>query len=179
MLQNIYTNGSALPLRYIPLGSLVSSVELYPGSGSKLARAAGMYVVILHRRWGKVLLKLRSGLRISVSEQCFAVLGRVSNTNHKYVKLFKAGTSRHLGRRPTVRGVSMNPVDHPHGGGDGKTSGAAAAKTPWGKLTKSSPTVNRTKVVMFQTPWGNFKRGRPKVSFSSAKTKKRKFKNIR
>ena len=128
--------GNALPLRRIPPGTLVHNVELRPGKGGQMARAAGAGVRLISREGGYALLRLPSGEVRRVLEDCMATVGRVGNVDHGNVDLGKAGRKRWLGRRPHNRGVSMNPVDHPHGGGEGRTSGGRHPVTPWGKPTR-------------------------------------------
>jgi large subunit ribosomal protein L2 len=133
--------GNAMPLLNIPLGSTIHNVELKPGAGGQLARSAGAEVQLLGRgENGHAQLRLPSGEIREVAVECMATLGQVGNTEHGNVVLGKAGRSRWLGRRPKVRGVVMNPVDHPHGGGEGKTSGGRHPVTPWGKPTKGYKT---------------------------------------
>ncbi len=135
--------GNALPLANIPLGSTLHNVELNPGRGGQLARSAGAEVQLLGRDGGRAQLRLPSGETREVLEQCMATLGQVGNIEHANVVIGKAGRSRWLGRRPKVRGVVMNPVDHPHGGGEGKSSGGRHPVTPWGKPTKGYKTRKR------------------------------------
>jgi len=132
--------GNAMPLKNIPVGTIVHNVEMKPGKGGQLARAAGSYVQIVGRDAGYAQIKLSSGELRLVLGDCMATVGAVSNTDHGNIKLGKAGRNRWLGKRPTVRGVVMNPVDHPHGGGEGKTSGGRHPVTPWGKPTKGART---------------------------------------
>ncbi len=133
--------GNAMPLLNVPLGSTVHNVELQPGAGGQLARSAGAEVQLLGRgENGRAQLRLPSGEIREVAVQCMATLGQVGNVEHGNVVLGKAGRARWLGRRPKVRGVVMNPVDHPHGGGEGKTSGGRHPVTPWGKPTKGYKT---------------------------------------
>jgi large subunit ribosomal protein L2 len=132
--------GNALPLRNIPLGSTVHNVELKPGKGGQLARSAGTSVQLLAKDAGFVTLRLRSGEMRKVHAECRATLGEVSNSEHNLRSLGKAGATRWRGVRPTVRGVVMNPVDHPHGGGEGRTSGGRHPVTPWGVPTKGYKT---------------------------------------
>jgi len=139
--EDYYFNGSALPFNRINLFSLVSSIELRPYKGVKLCRAAGTFAEVIGYNNNKVSLKLNSGWNLFVNKNCLASLGRMSNPLHyKVDKILKAGKSRALNMRPTVRGVAKNPCDHPHGGGEGKKSPPAAQKSPWGKLTKGTPT---------------------------------------
>ena len=128
--------GNALPLRNIPLGSLVHAVEIKPGRGAQLVRSAGTTAQLVARENNYASLRLRSGEVRLVLADCQAVLGEVSNPEHSLRSLGKAGASRWRGRRPHVRGVAMNPVDHPHGGGEGRTSGGRHPVTPWGMPTK-------------------------------------------
>ena len=132
--------GNALPLRNIPLGSTVHNVEMRPGKGGQLARSAGAAVQVLAKDGGYVTLRLRSGEMRKVSAECKATIGEVSNSEHSLRSLGKAGAKRWRGVRPTVRGVAMNPVDHPHGGGEGRTSGGRHPVTPWGVPTKGHKT---------------------------------------
>jgi large subunit ribosomal protein L2 len=128
--------GNCLPLRNIPIGSTISCVELAPGKGAQLARSAGTSVQLVARESGYVTLKLRSGEMRKVLEMCRACIGEISNSEHNLRSLGKAGASRWRGVRPTVRGVAMNPIDHPHGGGEGKTSGGRHPVSPTGVPTK-------------------------------------------
>ncbi len=132
--------GNTLPLRNVPLGSVVHCVELKPGKGAQLARSAGTSVQLVAREGRHATLRLRSGEMRKVSVECKATLGEVSNSEHNLRSLGKAGASRWRGVRPTVRGVAMNPVDHPHGGGEGRTSGGRHPVTPWGVPTKGYKT---------------------------------------
>ncbi len=132
--------GNAMPLRSIPIGTIVHNVEMKPGKGGQLARAAGTYAQIVGRDRGYALLKLASGEVRMVSSAGMATVGAVSNADKSNIKLGKAGRKRWLGKRPAVRGVAMNPIDHPHGGGEGRTSGGRHPVTPWGKPTKGART---------------------------------------
>ncbi|HYC25879.1 MAG TPA: 50S ribosomal protein L2 [Roseiarcus sp.] len=132
--------GNAMPLANIPVGAVVHNVELKIGKGGALARSAGTYAQIVGRDQGYVILRLKSGERRLVHGQCFASIGAVSNPDHMNISIGKAGRSRWLGQRPHNRGVSMNPVDHPHGGGEGRTSGGRHPVSPWGKPTKGKKT---------------------------------------
>ncbi len=132
--------GNCLPLRNIPLGSTVHCVELKAGKGAQLARSAGASTQLVAREGEYATLRLRSGEMRKVRSECRAVIGEVSNQEHSLRKLGKAGASRWRGVRPTVRGVAMNPVDHPHGGGEGRTSGGRHPCTPWGIPTKGHKT---------------------------------------
>lgn len=132
--------GNTLPLRNIPLGSNIHCVELKPGKGAQIARSAGTSVQLVAREGLYATLRLRSGEVRKVLAECRATLGEVSNGEHSLRSLGKAGASRWLGVRPTVRGVAMNPVDHPHGGGEGRTSGGRHPVSPWGTPTKGYKT---------------------------------------
>ncbi|MDN3521570.1 50S ribosomal protein L2 [Halomonas ramblicola] len=132
--------GNALPLRNIPLGSTVHCIELKPGKGAQLARSAGTSAQLVAREGNYATLRLRSGEMRKVLAECRATLGEVSNSEHSLRQLGKAGAKRWRGVRPTVRGVAMNPVDHPHGGGEGRTSGGRHPVTPWGIPTKGHKT---------------------------------------
>ena len=134
------TPGNAMPLRSIPIGTIVHNVELKAGKGGQMARSAGTYVQIVGRDAGYALLRLASGEVRMVRSECMATIGAVSNPDQQNINLGKAGRSRWLGKRPSVRGVAMNPVDHPHGGGEGRTSGGRHPVTPWGKPTKGKKT---------------------------------------
>ena len=132
--------GNCLPLRNIPVGSVIHAIELKPGKGAQLARSAGASVQLVAREGQYATLRLRSGEMRKVPSDCRATLGEVSNSEHSLRKLGKAGASRWRGVRPTVRGVAMNPVDHPHGGGEGRTSGGRHPVSPWGTPTKGYKT---------------------------------------
>jgi large subunit ribosomal protein L2 len=132
--------GNAMPLRNVPLGSTVHCVELKPGKGAQLARSAGSSAQLVAREGAYATLRLRSGEMRKVLAECRATLGEVSNSEHSLRQLGKAGAKRWKGVRPTVRGVAMNPVDHPHGGGEGRTSGGRHPVTPWGVPTKGYKT---------------------------------------
>jgi large subunit ribosomal protein L2 len=134
------TVGNCLPLKNIPIGTLVHNIEMKPGKGGQLARSAGCYASLVGKDNGYAQLKLTSGEVRLVLLACRATVGVVSNIDQKNITIGKAGRSRWLGRRPVVRGVAMNPVDHPHGGGEGKTSGGRHPVTPWGKPTKGKKT---------------------------------------
>jgi large subunit ribosomal protein L2 len=128
--------GNCLPLRNVPVGSMVHCVELRPGKGAQIGRAAGAALQLVAREGAFATLRLRSGEVRKIHSECRAVIGEVSNSEHNLRKLGKAGASRWRGVRPTVRGVAMNPVDHPHGGGEGRTSGGRHPVSPWGTPTK-------------------------------------------
>ncbi|MDQ7729356.1 50S ribosomal protein L2 [Halomonas sp. SpR8] len=132
--------GNALPLRNVPLGSTVHCIELKPGKGAQIARSAGTSAQLVAREGNYATLRLRSGEMRKVLAECRATLGEVSNSEHSLRQLGKAGAKRWRGVRPTVRGVAMNPVDHPHGGGEGRTSGGRNPVTPWGVPTKGYKT---------------------------------------
>jgi large subunit ribosomal protein L2 len=136
--------GNALPLRNIPVGTIIHNVEMKPLKGAQMARSAGAYAQLVGRADGYAQIKMGSGEVRLVPEQCMATIGAVSNPDNANVILGKAGRKRHLGKRPSVRGVAMNPVDHPHGGGEGKTSGGRHPVTPWGKKTRG-PKTRRNK----------------------------------
>jgi large subunit ribosomal protein L2 len=132
--------GNAMPLRSMPIGTIIHNVELKPLKGGQMARSAGGYAQLVGRDTGYAQIRLGSGELRMVMDSCMATVGAVSNPDHMNENLGKAGRSRHMGRRPHVRGVAMNPVDHPHGGGEGKTSGGRHPVTPWGVPTKGRKT---------------------------------------
>lgn len=132
--------GNCLPLRNIPIGTMVHCIELKPAKGAQLARSAGAGVQLVAREGAHATLRMRSGEMRKILTDCRATVGEVSNTEHSLQKLGKAGAKRWRGIRPTVRGVAMNPVDHPHGGGEGRTSGGRHPVTPWGVSTKGYKT---------------------------------------
>jgi len=132
--------GNAMPLSSIPVGTIVHNVELKPGKGGQIARSAGAYAQLVGRDGGMAILRLNSGEQRLVPGACLATVGAVSNPDHANVKLGKAGRKRWLGKRPHNRGVTMNPVDHPHGGGEGRAAGGRHRVTPWGKPTKGRKT---------------------------------------
>jgi large subunit ribosomal protein L2 len=132
--------GNAMPLRAMPIGTIVHNVELKVGRGGQMARAAGAYAQLVGRDQGYAILRLNSGEQRLVHAACMATIGAVSNADHSNVSIGKAGRNRWLGWRPSVRGVAMNPIDHPHGGGEGRTSGGRHPVTPWGKPTKGKKT---------------------------------------
>ena len=134
--------GNAMPLKNIPAGTIVHNVELKPGKGGQMARSAGSQAQLVSKETGYALLKLPSGETRKVRIECMATIGQVGNLDHENVSLGKAGRTRHLGRKPHNRGVSMNPVDHPHGGGEGRTGEGRHAVDPWGNLTKGYRTRN-------------------------------------
>ena len=138
--------GNALPLKNIPVGTFIHNIELYPGKGAQLARSAGIMAQLMAKENGMALLRLPSGELRNVSERCMASIGQVSNIDHENVKIGKAGRKRHMGIRPTVRGSVMNPCDHPHGGGEGKSPiGRSGPVTPWGKPALGYKTRNKHK----------------------------------
>ena len=141
--------GNCLPLKKIPVGTNVHNIELKPGAGGQMARSAGTSVQIISKEDLYVQLKLVSGEIRLVNKNCLATIGIVSNADNKNTKLGKAGRKRYLGFRPKVRGVVMNPVDHPHGGGEGRTSGGRHPVTPWGKPTKGKKTRHNKKTNVF------------------------------
>jgi len=132
--------GNAMPLRSIPIGTIVHNVEMKAGKGGQIARSAGTYVQLVGRDAGYALLRLSSGEVRMVRAECRATIGAVSNPDHQNINYGKAGRMRWLGHRPAVRGVAMNPIDHPHGGGEGRTSGGRHPVSPWGKPTKGART---------------------------------------
>jgi large subunit ribosomal protein L2 len=134
--------GNALPLKYVPAGTVVHNIELKPGKGGQMARSAGTQAQLVSKEGGYALLKLPSGEVRRVPVECMATIGQVGNLDHENVSLGKAGRTRWLGKRPHNRGVTMNPVDHPHGGGEGKTSGGRHPVTPWGQPTRGYKTRN-------------------------------------
>ena len=137
--------GNASPLRSLPIGSIIHNIELKPEKGGQIARSAGAYAQLVGRDAGYAQIRLGSGELRMVMDSCMATVGAVSNPDHMNENLGKAGRVRHMGRRPHVRGVAMNPVDHPHGGGEGRTSGGRHPVTPWGKPTKGRKTrINKT-----------------------------------
>ena len=141
--------GNCLPIKNVPMGTNIHNIELKPGAGGQLARSAGASAQIVSKEDVFVQIKLNSGEIRLINKNCLATIGVVSNSDNKNVKLGKAGRKRHLGCRPKVRGVVMNPVDHPHGGGEGRTSGGRHPVTPWGKSTKGKKTRNNKKTNAF------------------------------
>jgi large subunit ribosomal protein L2 len=137
--------GNAMPLKNIQVGTIIHNVELKPGKGGQLGRSAGSYIQLVGKDQGYAQVKLRSGELRQIHEECMATIGAVSNPDHQNTNDGKAGRTRWKGVRPTVRGVAMNPVDHPHGGGEGRTSGGRHPVTPWGKCTKGAKTRSRKK----------------------------------
>jgi large subunit ribosomal protein L2 len=141
--------GNALPLKNMPAGTIVHNIELKPGKGAQMARSAGAQAQLVSKEGGIALLKLPSGEVRKVQLDCYATVGQVGNLDHENVALGKAGRTRWLGKRPHNRGVTMNPVDHPHGGGEGKTSGGRHPVTPWGQPTRGFKTRNNKRTDQF------------------------------
>lgn len=137
--------GNAMPLRFVPIGAVVHAVELLPGKGAQLARSAGTSIQIQGRDGSYVTLRLPSGELRKVHGECYATLGGVGNSEHKNIVIGKAGRKRWLGRKPHQRGRSMNPVDHPHGGGEGRSTGGRPPVSPWGQQAKGLKTRNKRK----------------------------------
>ena len=132
--------GNTMPIKNMPMGTIIHNIELKIGKGGQMARSAGAYAQLVGKDSGYAIIKLQSGEQRLVRGECRATVGSVSNPDHQNINLGKAGRSRWLGRRPHVRGVVMNPVDHPHGGGEGRTSGGRHPVTPWGVSTKGKRT---------------------------------------
>jgi large subunit ribosomal protein L2 len=141
--------GNAMPLRNIPLGTHIHNIELKPLKGGQLVRSAGVAATLMAKEGHFANIKLRSGEMRLIHLDCLATIGAVGNSEHSLIKLGKAGKARQKGTRPTVRGVAMNPVDHPHGGGEGKTSGGRHPVTPWGKPTKGARTRKNKRTDRF------------------------------
>ena len=141
--------GNAMPLSAIPVGTIVHNVEMKIGKGGTIARSAGNYAQIVGRDQGYVIVRLNSGEQRLIHGQCFASIGAVSNPDHMNTSIGKAGRQRWFGRRPHNRGVVMNPIDHPHGGGEGRTSGGRHPVTPWGKPTKGKKTRSNKQTDKF------------------------------
>ncbi len=141
--------GNSLPLSNIPAGTIVHNIELKPDTGGKLVRSAGTYAQLMGRDSGYAQIKMPSGEFRVVPESCYATIGQVGNIDHENLSVGKAGRSRWMGIRPSVRGVAMNPIDHPHGGGEGKTSGGRHPVTPWGKPTKGYKTRKNRKTAKY------------------------------
>jgi large subunit ribosomal protein L2 len=137
--------GNCIPLINMPLGTWVYNVEMMPEKGGQIARAAGTYAQVMAKEGKYVLLRLPSGELRQFINRCSATVGQVGNEQHNHISIGKAGRNRWLGKRPKVRGVAMNPVDHPHGGGEGRTSGGRHPVTPWGKPTKGHRTRDKKK----------------------------------
>jgi large subunit ribosomal protein L2 len=141
--------GNALPLRNIPPGTSIHNLELKPGKGAQMVRSAGGAAQLVAKESDYALVKLPSGETRKISQDCMATIGQVGNLDHENITIGKAGRSRWLGKRPHNRGVSMNPVDHPHGGGEGKTSGGRHPVTPWGQPTRGYKTRNNKRTDKF------------------------------
>jgi large subunit ribosomal protein L2 len=150
--------GNALPLKNIPAGTVVHNIELRPGKGGQMARSAGAQAQLVSREGGVALLKLPSGEIRRVAVECMATVGQVGNLDHENESHGKAGKSRWLGKKPHNRGVVMNPVDHPHGGGEGKTSGGRHPVTPWGQPTRGFKTRNNKRTDKFIVSRRNVKK---------------------
>jgi large subunit ribosomal protein L2 len=141
--------GNALPLKNIPLGTMIHNIELKKGKGAQMARSAGVAAQLLAKESGYAQIKMPSGETRMVHLDCYATIGQVGNLDHENISIGKAGRSRWKGWRPTVRGVAMNPIDHPHGGGEGKTSGGRHPVSPWGLPTKGYKTRNNKRTQRF------------------------------
>lgn len=152
--------GNTMPLERMPIGTIIHNVEMKPGKGGQMARSAGAYAQYVGRDQGWAILRLNSGEQRLVQGSCLATVGAVSNPDHSNTNLGKAGRSRWLGRRPHVRGVAMNPVDHPHGGGEGRTSGGRHPVSPWGKPTKGKKTRSNKATDKFIVRSRHVKKGR-------------------
>lgn len=137
--------GNAMPMKNMPVGTIIHNVEMKPGKGAQMSRSAGTYVQLIGKDQGYAQIRLSSGEVRMVRGECMATIGAVSNPDQQNIKLGKAGRNRWLGKRPSVRGVAMNPIDHPHGGGEGRTSGGRHPVTPWGKPTKGKRTRSNKK----------------------------------
>jgi large subunit ribosomal protein L2 len=152
--------GNAMPLERMPVGTIVHNIELKPRKGGQVARSAGAYAQYVGRDQGWAILRLNSGEQRRVHGSCLATVGAVSNQDHSNTSLGKAGRSRWLGRKPVNRGVTMNPIDHPHGGGEGRTSGGRHPVTPWGKPTKGKKTRSNKATDKFIVRSRHVKKGR-------------------
>jgi large subunit ribosomal protein L2 len=152
--------GNAMPLERMPVGTIVHNIELKPRKGGQVARSAGAYAQYVGRDQGWAILRLNSGEQRRVHGTCLATVGAVSNQDHSNTSLGKAGRSRWLGRKPVTRGVAMNPIDHPHGGGEGRTSGGRHPVTPWGKPTKGKRTRSNKATDKFIVRSRHLKKGR-------------------
>ncbi len=152
--------GNAMPLEKMPVGTIVHNIEMKPKKGGQVARSAGAYAQYVGRDHGWAILRLNSGEQRIVHGTCMATVGAVSNPDHSNTNLGKAGRSRWLGRRPSVRGVAMNPVDHPHGGGEGRTSGGRHPVTPWGVPTKGKKTRSNKSTDKFIVRSRHARKGR-------------------
>ncbi|UXN72641.1 50S ribosomal protein L2 [Devosia sp. A8/3-2] len=151
---------NAMPLERMPVGTIVHNIELKPRKGGRVARSAGAYAQYVGRDSGWAILRLNSGEQRRVHGTCLATVGAVSNRDHSNTSLGKAGRSRWLGRKPVTRGVAMNPIDHPHGGGEGRTSGGRHPVTPWGKPTKGKKTRSNKATDKFIVRSRHVKKGR-------------------
>jgi len=145
----VIKSGNALPLRNIPVGSTIHCIELQPGKGAQIARSAGASATLLAREGTYAQVRMRSGEVRKIHIECRATIGEVANEEHSLRQLGKAGVKRHMGIRPTVRGVAMNPIDHPHGGGEGRTGTGKPPVDPWGNLTKGYRTRNNKRTQTF------------------------------
>ncbi|WP_421723964.1 50S ribosomal protein L2 [Bauldia sp.] len=152
--------GNAMPLVSMPVGTIVHNVEMKIGAGGQIARSAGTYAQYVGRDQGYAILRLNSGEQRLVNQNCFATVGAVSNSDHGNINIGKAGRNRWLGRRPHVRGVAKNPIDHPHGGGEGKSSGGRHPVTPWGVPTKGKKTRNNKRTDKFIARSRHARKGR-------------------
>ena len=152
--------GNAMPLERMPVGTIVHNIELKPRKGGQVARSAGAYAQYVGRDQGWAILRLNSGEQRRVHGSCLATVGAVSNQDHSNTALGKAGRSRWLGRKPVTRGVAMNPIDHPHGGGEGRTSGGRHPVSPWGKPTKGKKTRSNKATDKFIVRSRHVKKGR-------------------
>ena len=152
--------GNAMPLERMPVGTIVHNVEMKPRKGGQIARSAGTYAQYVGRDSGWAILRLNSGEQRRVHGTCLATVGAVSNQDHSNTSIGKAGRNRWLGRKPVNRGVTMNPVDHPHGGGEGRTSGGRHPVTPWGKPTKGKKTRSNKSTDKFIVRSRHVKKGR-------------------
>ncbi|HEV7275061.1 MAG TPA: 50S ribosomal protein L2 [Devosiaceae bacterium] len=152
--------GNAMPLERMPVGTIVHNIEMKPRKGGQVARSAGAYAQYVGRDQGWAVLRLNSGEQRRVHGSCLATVGAVSNQDHSNTSIGKAGRSRWLGRRPVNRGVTMNPIDHPHGGGEGRTSGGRHPVTPWGKPTKGKRTRSNKATDKFIVRSRHVKKGR-------------------
>jgi large subunit ribosomal protein L2 len=152
--------GNAMPLSAMPVGTIVHNIELKPGKGAQVARSAGTYGQLVGRDQGMAILRLSSGEQRRVHGTCLATVGAVSNPDHGNISIGKAGRNRWLGKKPVNRGVTMNPVDHPHGGGEGRTSGGRHPVSPWGKPTKGKKTRSNKATDQFIVRSRHLKKGR-------------------
>ena len=150
-----------MPCRYsaMPVGTIVHNVEMKPGAGGQIARSAGTYAQYVGREQGYAILRLNSGEQRLVHQGCFATVGAVSNPDHGNINIGKAGRNRWLGKKPGVRGVAMNPVDHPLGGGEGRTSGGRHPVSPWGQPTKGMKTRKNKRTDKFITRSRHLRKG--------------------